>query len=224
MWLRFGFMDHLCALSSVLSTLLACYSKATTGIVTEVRGSLLGAGAMTYSETFVRADGTTAPCPVLDGQQVAVSLGRRIAATADGWIAIAADSDAEVATLLRVTGAADHASLVAALATRASTDWLLALSDVRIACGPLKLAQKAAFFDDVANRACGLVASYPHAEWGTLEQPGALWYFGDLPLRHELAPPTLGQHTVEILEALGVEAEAIDALLDTGAAVAYRPS
>ncbi len=69
MWLRFGFMDHVCAMSSVLSTLLACYFKANTGRVTEVRGSLPGPGTMTNSETFVRADGTFAPCAVLDREQ-----------------------------------------------------------------------------------------------------------------------------------------------------------
>lgn len=36
------------------------------------------------------------------------------------------------------------------------------------------------FLDDDANRAAGLVAHLPHADWGVLEQPGALWRFGDL--------------------------------------------
>jgi crotonobetainyl-CoA:carnitine CoA-transferase CaiB-like acyl-CoA transferase len=42
--------------------------------------------------------------------------------------------------------------------------------------------------------------------WGQLEQIGALWSFGDLPLRLELAPPGLGQHTREILQQLGFTA------------------
>jgi crotonobetainyl-CoA:carnitine CoA-transferase CaiB-like acyl-CoA transferase len=93
-----------------------------------------------------------------------------------------------------------------------------------VPCGPLKLAQKSAFFDDPDNLASGLVASYEHIEWGKFEQPGALWYFGDMTLKHELAPPTLGQHTVEILGELGVSYDSIDALLAAGVAVAYSPA
>ncbi len=224
MWLRFGFMDHVCAISSVLSTLLACYLKANTGRVTEVRGSLLGPGTMTNSETFVRADGTFAPCAVLDREQQSVSIGRRIAATSDGWVAIAADSAADVSTLLTSLGATDATSLVDALASRTSDDVLCALTTAAVACGPLKLAQKSAFFDDADNQAAGLVASYEHVEWGRFEQPGALWYFGDMTLKHELAPPALGQHTVEILSELGVSSGSIEALLAEGVAVAYVPA
>ena len=47
MWHRFGFMDHQCALSSVVSTLLALYQRDRTGRATDVAGSLLGAGVLT---------------------------------------------------------------------------------------------------------------------------------------------------------------------------------
>jgi crotonobetainyl-CoA:carnitine CoA-transferase CaiB-like acyl-CoA transferase len=205
----------------VLSTLLACYLKANTGRVTEVRGSLLGPGTMTNSETYVRADGTFAPCATLDREQLSVSIGRRIAATSDGWVAIAADSPVQVAALLESVHATDAATLVEALAARGSDDVLRTLTTAGVPCGPLNLAQKAAFFDDPDNIAAGLVASYEHIEWGRFEQPGALWYFGDMTLKHELAPPTLGQHTVEILHELGVSADAIEALLVDRVAVAY---
>ena len=146
------------------------------------------------------------------------------AATSDGWVAIAADSLEDVSTLLTSLDATDESSLIAALATRRSEDVLRALTTVGVPCGPLKLAQKSAFFDDPDNRAAGLVASYEHIEWGKFEQPGALWYFGDMTLKHELAPPTLGQHTVEILSELGVSSDSIDALLADGVAVAYAPA
>jgi crotonobetainyl-CoA:carnitine CoA-transferase CaiB-like acyl-CoA transferase len=222
MWLRFGFMDHLCALSSVLSTLLACYLKATTGVVTEVRGSLLGPGAFTNSETYVRADGTFAPCATLDREQLSVSIGRRIAQTSDGWIAIAADTESEVAALLGATSAVTAKDLVTSIGTHTTETMLDLLREVGITAGELRREQKAGFFDNEDHRAAGMIATYPHAEWGILEQPGDLWYFGDLSLVHKLAPPTLGQHTREVLREFGVDEAEIGALLKNGTAVAYE--
>ena len=44
MWHRFGFMDHQCAMSSTVATLLALYNRDRTGQGQAVAGSLLGAG------------------------------------------------------------------------------------------------------------------------------------------------------------------------------------
>jgi crotonobetainyl-CoA:carnitine CoA-transferase CaiB-like acyl-CoA transferase len=63
-----------------------------------------------------------------------------------------------------------------------------------------------------------MVASYQSAEWGRMEQPGAFWYFGDLDVRLHLAPPAVGEHTVEVLTEVGLERAEIDALVACGAA------
>lgn len=89
-----------------------------------------------------------------------------------------------------------------------------------MACEPVRLAQRYPFFDDPDNQAAGLVATYDHAEWGRFEQPGAMWHFGDLEARLDRAPPALGEHTVEVLREVGLTADAVDALLASGAAVA----
>ena len=69
----------------------------------------------------------------------------------------------------------------------------------------VELEQPYAFFSDADNRAAGLVAEYQHAEWGKLEQPGALWFFDDLDVQLHLAPPALGQHTRECLAEFGLD-------------------
>jgi len=208
MWHRFGFMDHLCALSSVVATLLALYRRQTSGEPSIVAGSLLGAGVLTVSETYRRADGTLAPVPVLDTEQLGVCDGRRLVEVVDGWLAVAASTDEQRAALDKVD--LDGQPVAGALAS------LLAAG---VPAEEVRLDQSAEFFDDPANQAAGLVAQYDQAEWGSMQQPGAFWYFGDLGVRLDLAPPALGEHTVSCLSDVGLDQAAIDELLDTAVAV-----
>jgi crotonobetainyl-CoA:carnitine CoA-transferase CaiB-like acyl-CoA transferase len=212
MWHRFGFMDHQCALSSTVATLLALYSRDRTGQGQAVAGSLLGAGALTVSETFQRRDGTRVPRPTLDTMQTGVSTGRRIVELDDGWIALAAETPDQIAALGGVQ-----------LEGRKVNDALADLARAGVPAEQVRREQRYPFFDDVANRAAKLVAEYQHAEWGKLEQPGALWYFGDQEVQLHLAPPALGEHTVEVLAAIGLDQEAITTLLADGVAVQYQP-
>ncbi|MGI8663446.1 MAG: CoA transferase [Acidimicrobiales bacterium] len=69
----------------------------------------------------------------------------------------------------------------------------------------IALDQMAAFFDDPDNQRTRLAVAYEHPTWGHLEQIGALWSFGDdLALALDTPPPTLGQHSEEILAELGL--------------------
>jgi crotonobetainyl-CoA:carnitine CoA-transferase CaiB-like acyl-CoA transferase len=210
MWHRFGFMDHQCAMSSTVATLLAVYHQDRTGQGQAVAGSLLGAGALTASETFKRPDGTLVPRPTLDAMQVGVSPGRRIVELADGWLALAADQPAEIAALAAIE-----------LEGRKVDDALADLNEAGVPAERARLAQRYPFFDDPANRAAQLVAEYTHVEWGKLEQPGALWFFGNQEVQLDRAPPALGEHTVEVLRAFGLAQAAIEKLLTEGVAVQY---
>jgi crotonobetainyl-CoA:carnitine CoA-transferase CaiB-like acyl-CoA transferase len=212
MWYRFGFMDHQCAMSSALATLLALYARDGTGEGQAVAGSLLGAGALTVSETFKRPDGTLVPRPMLDTLQTGQSDGRRIVELDDGWIALAADAPEQVRALAGIE-----------LAGRKVGDALDDLAAAGIPAEPVRLEQRYPFLDDPANRAAALVAEYHHAEWGKLAQPGALWWFGNQEVQLHLAPPALGEHTIEVLRAIGLDEGAINTLLADGVAFQYRP-
>ncbi|MET0629039.1 MAG: CoA transferase [Acidimicrobiia bacterium] len=211
MWLRFGFMDHQCAMSSAVATLLALYHRDRTGEGQAVAGSLLGAGALTNSETFQRADGTLVPRPTLDSMQTGVSEGRRIVELADGWIALAADRDEQLVALAGV-----------ALDGRKVDEALADLARAGVPAEQVRRERREPFFDDPANRAAKLVAEYRHATWGNLEQPGALWYFGDQDVQLHLAPPELGEHSVAVLREVGLDDAAIDTLVADGVAVQYQ--
>ncbi len=218
MWHRFGFMDHMCAMSSVVSTLLALYHRDRTGLATDVAGSLLGAGVMTTSETYLQPDGELAPLPRLDADQTHLAPGVRIAQVSDGWVAVAAHRPDEVDRLLTVAGCESADRLPHALSTRGVEELLGALAAADVPAGVLRLDQRDAFFDDADNRTAGLVAEYRHGAWGNFVQPGSMWYFGDQGTQLHRAPPLLGEHTVEVLRQVGLYKHAIDELIKTGAA------
>jgi crotonobetainyl-CoA:carnitine CoA-transferase CaiB-like acyl-CoA transferase len=222
MWYRFGFMDHQCAMSSVVSTLLAVFDRDRTGRAGDTAGSLLGPGVLTTSETFLQADGTRAPLTLLDHDQMGTKPGVRLLSCSDGWIAVAAHRDEEVTRLCDALGSrnpdgvADPDGLPDAVAARKTDEVLSLLAESDVPAEEVRLDNKEAFFDDPGNRAAGLVVEYRHREWGTLEQPGAMWHFGDLDTRFDYAPPVLGEHTVEILREVGLSQEEIEALLAGG--------
>jgi crotonobetainyl-CoA:carnitine CoA-transferase CaiB-like acyl-CoA transferase len=221
MWHRFGFMDHQCALSSVLASLLALYRRDRTGEGQFVAASLLGAGALTASETYLDEKGELAPFDVLDADQTGTAPGYRIVEVADGWIAVAARWPEGVKALCTVARVDDPGQVPAALRGRASDEVLAELGTAGVPAEPVRESQRDCFFDDPANLAAGLVATYRHAEWGRLEQPGALWYFRDLDVRLDYPPPALGEHTVEVLTEIGLSQADIDGLVSTGVAKAF---
>jgi crotonobetainyl-CoA:carnitine CoA-transferase CaiB-like acyl-CoA transferase len=215
MWHRLGFMDHMCAMGSLISTLLALYHRDHTGQTQFVAGSLLAGGVMTGSETYLDADGEIVPVPVLDHEQTGIAPGYRIAEVADGWIAVAATTDPQRAALEALGG-------VDALVKGTVDDALVALADADVPSQQVRLDQGEPFFSSKANEAAGLIARYEHAAYGRVEQPGAFWIFGDLDVKLDRAPPALGEHTVEVLTEVGLDAATVDALLASGAAHAWK--
>jgi crotonobetainyl-CoA:carnitine CoA-transferase CaiB-like acyl-CoA transferase len=219
MWFRFGFMDHLCAMGSIVATLLAVVQRDRTGHGQRVTGSLLGGGVLTNSETYLRSDGLPAPIPDLDHEQMGMSPGHRLYRVSDGWIALCARTDDELATLCSVLGTSSPDLLEPLLADLLSADVLGALRAGSVPCEPVLLDQGETFLDDPLIRALDLVASYTHAEWGKLEQVGALWSLGDLEVKLDRAPPALGEHTVEVLSEVGLDQGTIAGLLAASVAV-----
>ena len=222
MWHRFGMMDHQGGMASLVATLLGLHWRQRTGKGQFVAASLLGASVLTISETMQLADGSLAPYPRLDAGQFGVSPGRRIIEVADGWIAIDAATDEELAALCAAAGVVDAARVPAALAGRFAAEALAALGTNGVPSTQVRLDQMDAFFDDDATWQAGLAARYPHLEYGMVEQIGGLWDFGDLSTRLDRASPVIGQDTTEILAELGFDDRAVAALLKSGAVADRR--
>jgi crotonobetainyl-CoA:carnitine CoA-transferase CaiB-like acyl-CoA transferase len=101
-------------------------------------------------------------------------------------------------------------------------DALSALADAGVPSDQVRLDQGEPFFSSTANDDAGLIARYEHVEYGKVEQPGAFWSFGDLDVKLDRAPPGLGEHTVEVLTEVGLDTTTVDALLASGAALAWK--
>lgn len=205
MWHRFGMMDHLCALASVVATLLALLRRDASGEGECVAASLMGASLATI-ETFARADEMLAPSPKLDGAQLGIAPAQRLFACADGWIAVDAAGRNSMPDRIgeQQLAAMGKAAAVAALEARGYPAAQVALDN------------GAAFLADADNRAARMVASFEHPVYGGYDQVGIAWNFGDLATPLDRPPPLLGQDSDAILAEIGFDIAARAALVEAG--------
>jgi crotonobetainyl-CoA:carnitine CoA-transferase CaiB-like acyl-CoA transferase len=113
---------------------------------------------------------------------------------------------------------ANRATLVpilsALLAARSSGEWIAALEEAGVPCGPINdLAQ---VFDDPQVRARGMRVEVPHPLAGKVPVVGSPIRLSETPVRHG-TPPLLGEHTREVLsDVLGMPEAEIDGLARGG--------
>ncbi|HEY6005291.1 MAG TPA: CaiB/BaiF CoA-transferase family protein [Anaeromyxobacter sp.] len=151
-------------------------------------------------------------------------------ATRDGHVVVAVGNDAQFARLCEVAGrpelAADprfatnaarvesRAALVpilgALLAARPTREWVDALEEAGVPCGPINdLAQ---VFEDPQVRARGLRVEVAHPLAGAVPLVASPMRLSETPVRHG-TPPLLGEHTREVLaDVLGMTEAEIEAL------------
>ncbi|ABE36498.1 coA-transferase III family protein [Paraburkholderia xenovorans LB400] len=212
MWLRFGVCDHLAALASAYALLLGLYHRDRTGAGQMTSASLLGATILSTGETVVHADGGVDAFARLDREQTGVSSFHRLYACKDGWVAVAALTDDEQIRFAKLVQ--DDAQAFFAARDRYAVEALL--EDAGIAASVVREDQHDAFLDDPGNRAADLVMSAQHTTQGQLEQIGAFWNLGDARALPERAAPALGEHSREVLAALGLPEAEIEALAGAG--------
>jgi formyl-CoA transferase len=109
---------------------------------------------------------------------------------------------------LRVTNYRDfHEALQAIIATGPRQQWLDAMRARDVPCGPLYNVQEV--FDDPQVRHLGLPIELQHPKKGKVRLSGSPVTLKDTPIAYRAAPPTLGEHTEQILQAAGYSAEDI---------------
>ena len=157
-----------------------------------------------------------------------------VAPSADGskdHVIIAVGNDGQFAKYCQVAGRPDIASdprfarnqdrvrhravlvpmLEEIMKTRAKADWLSALEQAKVPCGAINHLGEV--FADPHVRQRGMVHEWQHPLSGALNLVGSPIKLSATPVRSDLPPPLLGEHTQEVLTSiLGWDDERITAL------------
>ncbi|WP_028935740.1 CaiB/BaiF CoA transferase family protein [Pseudonocardia spinosispora] len=154
--------------------------------------------------------------------------------TADGHLVVAVGNDAQWGSLCRALGRSDLADdpryatnagrvghreevnrqLSGEIRTRPTAHWLGLLKPEGVPVAPVRTLEEV--YVCPQTEALGMIGTVDHPEVGPLEQIASpLTFDGRRPAMRS-APPTLGQHSREVLESLGYDAEQIDRILRRG--------
>jgi crotonobetainyl-CoA:carnitine CoA-transferase CaiB-like acyl-CoA transferase len=195
-----------------------------------------------FASDALLVDGDPVPRPRLDKGQNGIDACYRLYETQEGWIQIAALTDAAWEGLCAAVGAAELAAderfatraaraenrrqleslLEPRFATRTAIQWTRVLDALGVpneVAFDTKAGEYVLFDGD--NERLDLVAEYDHALLGRMRQFGSLIDFSETPGLVHGPPPMVGEHTVEILEWLGIDAPQRDEL--KAEAVVYWP-
>jgi formyl-CoA transferase len=155
--------------------------------------------------------------------------------TSDGWIIVAAGNDSQYRHFVRVGGEEHLADnplyasnplrvqhrkqLVPLLEqmTRKKTkgEWIAALERANVPCGPINDFKEVFENEQVISR--GIQLNVPHPTVGNMKLVASPMRLSKTPVEVRMAPPTLGQHTDEILhERLNLDDAAIHELHQKG--------
>lgn len=107
-----------------------------------------------------------------------------------------------------------HAALEQVFATRPAAFWLEQMRAAGIPCGPINEIDETLADPHVLAR--GMVVGMEHPAAGDIRVLGNPMHLSHTPPTYRLPPPTLGQHTDEILAALGYSPVDIAALHESG--------
>jgi crotonobetainyl-CoA:carnitine CoA-transferase CaiB-like acyl-CoA transferase len=101
------------------------------------------------------------------------------------------------------------------LKTRTKADWLAALEDAKVPCGAINTLSEV--FVDPQIQARGMVQDWQHPVKPDLKLVASPIKMSRTPVRQDLPPPMLGQHTTEVLaEVLGWNADQLGPLRGKG--------
>jgi crotonobetainyl-CoA:carnitine CoA-transferase CaiB-like acyl-CoA transferase len=224
-YLRTAPTDYFTAALGAQTVLAALFTRERTGRGQRVETSLLrgvlalqSGLAVDYpgKPSFLRDNPTYRLYQASDGEWFFVACGNQAfwgkLCTAVG-IEHLRDDPRFASWMLRVQNNADLLPLLEkAFGSRPRAEWLDVLAAHDIPAAPVKSLLE--FMDDPAVKHQDMIHEYDHPEVGRLRLMGQPLVFDDTPTRDPGPPPTLGQHTDDVLREAGYNAAAVAALRD----------
>jgi formyl-CoA transferase len=155
--------------------------------------------------------------------------------TSDGWMIVAAGNDGQYRHFVKAGGEAHLADnplfltnplrvqhrkqliplLEAMTRKKTKGEWISLLEKASVPCGPINNLKEVFENEQVLARAIQIKAPHPTA--GMIKLVASPMRLSETPTELRMAPPTLGQHTVEILrEKLACNAQEIEMLQKNG--------
>lgn len=218
-----AFSDYQAATLAVAGILAALYHRQKTGEGQHVETSLLQAVMSAQSHFFCQAldreeEGPIGICPyrLFETKDDLIFVGpatdrffRRLC-EALGAPELADDPKFETNRLRLQNQAELYARLEPCFLTKSAVEWEALLVEKEVPCGVVGSYQQ--FFDHPQVEAMDMNPVVDHPSIGPMRLAGVPIHFEKTPGRIQRPPPTLGQHTEEILREYGYTAEQIESL------------
>lgn len=213
-------VDVMTGLYAAIGTLAALNARTKTGKGQMVDLALLDVtlASMTNLAQYYLTSGTV---PRRYGNGHASIVPYQAFAAKDGHIVIAVGNDHQFRVLASALGRADWADdanfarndarvqnrdalipmIEDILKTRSAADWVSLFQDIDIPAAPVQSVGQVFAMDQIQAR--GMEIQMPHPQSpGPVHLVGSPFHLSETPVSYRLSPPTLGQHTGEVLSAL----------------------
>lgn len=215
---------------TVVAVLQALMHRDRTGEGQFVDTSIINAGLLNTSYAVAKPDGTGFDRPRVDGMQYGYSAGHRLYETAQGWLCLVCVNQEHWDALFTALGLPELAAderfaseearrandealagiLAERLATQPAADWFAALDAAGVPVEIVSEDFSLKLHDDPEMRARDWVVSFDHPHVGRLDQTGLCVNLSDTPGRAQGRPLIVGEHTKEILGAMGFSEAEMD--------------
>jgi crotonobetainyl-CoA:carnitine CoA-transferase CaiB-like acyl-CoA transferase len=222
--------DYTTGAIGALGTVLAIYARARHGTVQRVDSNLLNGAVLLSSAWFSDYEGRPER-PLADKAQYGLNPFHRLFRLADGWIYVAAETEAQRRALCHVggqeeqTGAGDGPhpnqtplaeALAAAFAERGLAELRAELQDAGVPSAEAQSGDSELYLDDPHTLANGMAATVPHPTAGDLSVACQYIHLGNTQPCAWRPTPLLGEHTDEALREVGYADADIQALHEAG--------
>ncbi len=204
----------------------ALYHRELTGEGQFLSTSILAACLLNTSYAWVDAEtGEGVDRPKVDALMFGTGPRTRLYETADRWICLAVQDDAQWSAVERSLGidgltAMENDRSIEALTTSfralSASEAFRLLDDAGVPCEIEDDQFSLRLFDDPQFRDAGLVTTMHQAQVGRFDQFAHMWTFSETPTRIAGPPLIVGHDTIDIMSEIGFEQSDIDALIADG--------